>query len=885
MKRLLKALLIRDDEKETVFYFISFFFVISCGMAIGKASADALFFKRFGIEHLPIMYIAIGILLTTVSFAYAAFADRISAEKFFFRLFTILITILTSVWLLITYTDSTASYPIYFLVYETASEILLIHIALYLNQNLDSYKSKRLSPIIFAGSQLGIICGGLLVAIIAPIVGTSQLILIWCATLTLAGIMLITWHKLKGPSAYFYNKHSSGSLKKSLHSIKQGISFSRKSNLLRASSLTFFFLVIAFYILYYVTNQIYTNHFESEEELTAFFGILTAATGFTALLIQIFITNRVIDKFGIRTVNLFFPTAMALGFINLILLVKLPGAIIGSFIKDAIGPAFNKPVTNMMFNVLPKNIQGRSRAVSIGIILPLALFSCALILFFFQHFKDSNYFLIAGFITASLLLYFSTRVNKAYITTLIQHLKEQVYLPEKSLSIESEKSLLSSLNVNTYSTDNRLTISCAKILIQTHPKQATKIIAKTLFTSNNKTTDQLIRIVSNYSIEPLKNIIKAPENYPEIDQHLKATILYILFQKKVPFAENFIETSLNSSNPRLSAAGIFGSYRYQSNKNRAFANNTWTALTKAENTDFLSTLPLICIIGDADENNKTALIKSYNAGFLRLLETNNVDWKKQILNSMSTWAYEVTPQLRTTLLNLFDNKNPQLRAAVIKCSDLFDFTEQMSLLIRALEDGHNDVRKEAMLVLINNNPDTETIAKQWLVDNNSYISPRAQHTMLKQLLKRGITQSTLKKIAESKASLARTYYDSMQILKEHKEQSSAFYLTYSTVSERLHQTSLLLLSILEQFEETNIISVVKAAIDSADQELIASACEAIKSFDNKKISDLLIDILQDDFELKSNYTPTHNNINETLNWCMLQDQWLNTCSSKALHND
>ncbi len=885
MKKLLRLLLIREDEKKSVLYFLSLFFIIGCGMAMGKASADALFFKRFGIEYLPVMYIALGVLLAAVSFVYASFADRISAEKFFFWLFLILIILLTSIWSLINYTDSSASYPVYFLIYEAASEILLIHTALYLNQNMDTFKSKRLSPIILAGSQLGLITGGLLVATLAPIIGTSQIILLWCAMLVLAGIMIITWHKLKGPSAYFYNKHSSNSLKKSLQTIKQGINFSRNSSLLRASSLAFFFLVITFYTLYYVTNQIYTNHFETEEELTAFFGMLTAATSLTALLLQIFITNRAIDKFGVRKVNLFFPIAITLGFVNLILLLKLPAAVIGSFIKDSIGPAFNKPVSNMMFNILPKNIQGRSRAVSIGIVLPLALFSCALILLYAQHFEHSYYFLIPGFITCLLLLYFSTRMNKAYITTLIQHLKEQVYLPEKSLSSQSSKSLLSSLEENMKQSDDKLTISCARVLIKSHPKKASSIIARRLQTSSSKTADQLVRIISDYSTKPLIDIIKNPDKYPAIDQHLEATILHILFQKKTPFAKNFIGKALNSTNPRLCVAGISGCFSYNSDQYLLQAMNDWLDLTSSGCTRLLAALQLTDTIKEADDKNKKNLIKNYHAAFLRLLNTDNFTWQMQTLNSMCNWPYETTPELRTKLLSLFDNNNPYLRIAIIKCSGLFEFTEQMSLLIRAFEDGHSKVREVAMKILLSKTPDTELIAQQWLINNDSYTTPRAQQTMLEQLLNDNLTQNTLIQMADSKTTLARHYYDAMQILKHHKNRNSAFYLTYSTVSERLMQTSRLLLNILNQLEKTDIISVVKAAINSADQQLIASACEAIKSLENKKISGLLIDVLQDDFELKSNYTLIFKDIEETLNWCKLQDQWLYTCATKALEYD
>ena len=54
-------------------------------------------------------------------------------------------------------------------------------------------------------------------------------------------------------------------------------------------------------------NRVYSQTFQSEDELTRFFGLLSASTSGIALFSQLFITNRVIRRFGIRSINLLFP--------------------------------------------------------------------------------------------------------------------------------------------------------------------------------------------------------------------------------------------------------------------------------------------------------------------------------------------------------------------------------------------------------------------------------------------------------------------------------------------------------------------------------------------------------------------------------------------------
>ena len=52
LKGLQKVLMIQEGETGSVAYFLVFFLLVSAGMAVGRSTADAMFFKRFGIEYL-----------------------------------------------------------------------------------------------------------------------------------------------------------------------------------------------------------------------------------------------------------------------------------------------------------------------------------------------------------------------------------------------------------------------------------------------------------------------------------------------------------------------------------------------------------------------------------------------------------------------------------------------------------------------------------------------------------------------------------------------------------------------------------------------------------------------------------------------------------------
>ncbi|MDH3872051.1 MAG: hypothetical protein OEU44_07550, partial [Gammaproteobacteria bacterium] len=397
MERLRKLFLVHEDESGEVLYFLFFFLLVGAGMAIGRSTADALFFKRFGIEYLPLMYIIQSVLLAGASTLYATIADRVAAEFFFKALLAILLGLVGASWLVIANTDSTFIYPVYYLVYEVSSDLLLVHGALYMNQNMNTLQAKRLSPLVFAGAQVGTICGGLILAVFAPLIGTQNLILAWCLLLGLGITVISVHHRRHGISKHFRPpKKSRHLVQDCMVDLKQGVRFTYSSELLRAASLALFFMVIAFYVLCYSVNRVYTQTFQTEEALTSFFGGLTAATSIIALLVQLFATSRTIRRFGVRKVNLLFPVTTVFSLLALVFSFALPSALLGSLNKDALMPAFRNPVRTMFFNVLPGYMQGRARAMSVAIVLPMALLSCGILLWFMQRMENTHFFLYPG---------------------------------------------------------------------------------------------------------------------------------------------------------------------------------------------------------------------------------------------------------------------------------------------------------------------------------------------------------------------------------------------------------------------------------------------------------------------------------------------------------
>ena len=388
----------------------------------------------------------------------------------------------------------------------------------------------------FAGAQAGTIIGGLFLVAAAPVFGTRNLLLFWCLLLVTGAIMIYIRHRRHGVSTHYRApKKSRQLLKSSIDQISQGIKYTASSALLRASSFALFFMVIAFYILCYSVNRIYTQTFESEESLTRFFGLLTAATSSIALLTQLFITNRVIERFGVRKVNLLFPFTTLASLGALTFSFTFPAAVVGSLNKDALMPAFRNPVRSMFFNVLPDYIQGRARAISIAIVLPLALMTCGLILILMQRLDNPGYFLVPGMIAAGLYLFFGTRMNHAYVGTLISNLKERLFLPDKEMYSQlsgcSDEAMDEIMRGISHS-DTEVSIAFAKVLVASFPERAAEIIIQQTHGKNTAAKNRLLTL-----LEPLDITSHAEELHSIArggDAHLRTMILRMLINQGRP---------------------------------------------------------------------------------------------------------------------------------------------------------------------------------------------------------------------------------------------------------------------------------------------------------------------------------------------------------------
>ena len=884
-KYLQQLFLVEKDEAGPVFYFLIFFLIIGCGMALGSATANALFLKRFGIDYLPLTYLAQGGMSFIAIMIYASVADIIPAERFFKILFALLAATVLIFWALISLYTNQLLFPAYFLFYEVVSEILLIHGALYLNQNLNLLQAKRLSPIIFSGLQIGTILGGLFLATFAPILGTHNILTVWLALLLLALLLITLRHKLKGPSPHFRaTRKSAHNLQRMVTHIQQGFRFAWNSELLRLTTIAMVFMVITYYIINYSVKRVYTDSYVSEGDLTAFFGMLTMLTSTLALALQLLLTNRLIQRFGVPTVNLLYPLASLGSLAGMIFHLGLPTAITASININTIMPAFHNPVRMMFLNVLPQQTQGRARAMSMAIVIPISLIFCGLLLLFLQKFDDPLYFLVPGITAAGLFFYFSTRMNHAYGKTLLTHLKEHLFLPEEqaasSLRHTGKENIAAIVEI--INRGNESSVSFARILAEAYPEIAANHILPVIEHATPDVADQLLKIASS-THDPAVNEFLL-KNAGLHDNHLHATALTQLINSHSEEAIPLLRQALKNPDPRIRATGIHGVLSWPLAEHQAQATNHWLALLKGSKNEQLAAHELIPNIEQiTTPSTRDEIEHAYLDSSSQLFDTQNSIGKVIILNAYRYWEGPSHYQIQQLISDAMEHTEPRVRAAAVCCVHLLSHNHFYNKLEQALGDGHALVRKAATEILREDTPDAQQLAIKWIYEDNRG-TPRAQKTLLSGIIDT-IPQSTLELMIKNKIEDAHQIYKALLTVRGYqKSQSSALKLLQHLLEERLQQIIDVALTAMEPLYASNTISVIRAGIRTLDDRYIANACEALNSIPNQALAQPLGQLIEDAFmSTNQGVVSSAGNIETVLESLAIRpDTWLQQCTNSAL---
>lgn len=215
----------------------------------------------------------------------------------------------------------------------------------------DNSQGKRLFAFIAVGSSVGGMVGSSLTAVLAEWLPTFSLLLLACVPLEAASWCAVVLHRRFGTG----NVHTAGESSRAI----QGNAWSGMRAVFASPYLlgiATFILLMTFVstILYFQQANLVAEVFSDRGQRTAFFAKVDLAVNVLTVLLQVYVTARIVRWLGVGLTLALVPMAMALGFLAFGLYPTLAVLVALQVIYRAGRYGLTKPAREMLWTVLSR---------------------------------------------------------------------------------------------------------------------------------------------------------------------------------------------------------------------------------------------------------------------------------------------------------------------------------------------------------------------------------------------------------------------------------------------------------------------------------------------------------------------------------------------------
>ncbi|MEO8442236.1 MAG: hypothetical protein ABI547_07095, partial [Betaproteobacteria bacterium] len=560
---------------------------------------------------------------------------------------------------------------------------------------------------------------------------------------------------------------------------------------------------------------VFNANFKTEAELSVLFGVLTIVSSAVTVLVQIFFTSKVINLFGVRVINLVFPSTTLMCFAGMIAFFNVPAALTSTLNRRVLLPAMRNPSRSLLFDALPDYMQGRARALSLMLVLPCGYIFVGLVLQALKTWHAPYSYLTAGVIAGALYLFFSIKTNRAYVEALLSTLKERLFLPSEGLgriNTAADPEFFSRLVDGVKHQDEQICLTYARMLSNTFPDTAAETIFERMHQASAPLCDQLVRLIGpKLRDEQLHRLETSRERG---DMHERATVLATRFEAKDQRVVGQVEPCLASDNPRLIACGVLGVLSYGLTNRREVALESWRALLAGSQTSSL--------YAGLHLGRRVAMPAPFLPILCGLLEHADDGVKKAALAALKHGDFMADMRLTSLLEGLVRSPDQQMRMASVLCYGLLPAADRERLAFAALTDRHPDVVDAALGILeecIENVP--ERLFKGL---NDSAAPPRQQQQVLSYLSRQGVPRQPFGEFAAHCLKDAAQMMQALRELDSHADRGDAGWtLVKIVLAERFTQTLEVALLAMENLGDSHSIRIVYVALKSKDKRQVARA--------------------------------------------------------------
>ncbi len=418
--RLQRLVTLKPGEGRPVGLIVSVSFFVSAGLMIGQSGIEALFFDRYGVDKLPVMYLVLGATMFLATIGYGGLLARLGRGRATIVI-PLAMAVLAAVGRVGLEADLAWITPALWLLQGVGYFVLGLALWGLAGIVTDTRQAKRFFPLIGAGGVLGYVVGGLVTKPLAAWFGTPNLLLVWVVTLVVAAALGLV---LLSDAARGGRRTGPEPGVRPLEQLTVGLRSVARSPLMRWLALGSILFSLLFFSLYLPFSRAATERYPSPDDLAGFFGLFFGLSTGVAFLLSLFVTNRLLARFGVPTVLLVLPLLYVVAFGVLAIESSFAVLMVFRFAQVAWLQGGASASTEAVINTVPADRRDQTRAFIYGGPTQVGTVLAGVIALIGERALSPGMLYLIGFISAVLATIAMVGVRRAYPRELVQALRE-----------------------------------------------------------------------------------------------------------------------------------------------------------------------------------------------------------------------------------------------------------------------------------------------------------------------------------------------------------------------------------------------------------------------------------------------------------------------------
>ncbi len=340
-------------ERPLVFLSFAYFFFLLSGYYLLRPIRDEMGIQG-GVSHLQWLFTGTFLAILAAVPIYAGLASRFPVRKFVPYVYRFFNANLLLFWLLFQGGQKTEWVARAFFVWTSVFNLFVVSV--FWSFMVDVFKkdqADRLFGFIAGGGTLGALVGPLLTVSLVRLIGTTNLLLLSAVFLELTVLCIRQIIKRSGR-----NQTQTTPIGGKVFS---GIGIVFRSPYLLMISLYIFLMTTGSTFLYLTQAQIVSRTLQESSERTFVFAMIDFGVNLLTLLIQTFLTGKIITTLGVTFALVLLPIATTVGLASLAFAPVLRWLVFFQMVARALRYSLTQPAREILFTVVSREEKYKSK--------------------------------------------------------------------------------------------------------------------------------------------------------------------------------------------------------------------------------------------------------------------------------------------------------------------------------------------------------------------------------------------------------------------------------------------------------------------------------------------------------------------------------------------